>query len=606
MVNSVGDAVGDARAERPALLRPGEMFEGFRIVRFLGRGGVGEVFEIAFQGTRMALKVVRLPQGCNERQLQKLLREGRIQGWIKHPNVVEVHETGVTRTGLAWIRMELLRGLSMRDVLHAQGTLSIALTVHYLRQVGIALQQCHRLGAVHRDTKPENLFVLTDHRIKLLDFGIAKLYGTGETHEGGCQGTPPYMAPEQLRGRPVTPATDVYAVGLIAHEMLWGAHPFVEDLSSYDPHALISRQFFERPPLLTEVGVPEPLARVVERALSKNPEARQQDGLLFAEDVWAAWERMRDSAPELDTLADDIAVGPGAGSSRSARRAASMGAVSNAVTRRLPLRGTAGRARTVRLPDADRDPSCVEALSARQEVNRAVAGPDTETGPSSRPEWSEIRARGPGGGTRFDTVTLPAAKPFGSDSGRGGAEGAQPTLVTPIVIAGRRPAAAEGRKADAQTTAGVQAAMDSPPRREGRFSRGRGFRVAERVGILLLGLMAGMALQSMVMVPGEEARGRPAPSGPQPSPERSVPEPPAEASLQDAPQLEASVGPVALEPERAAVADGRPSMDQTDKAKSAAPALPSKARSSARPSAPAPSRVAPAPPKRKRLIEIIE
>ncbi|HLM75713.1 MAG TPA: protein kinase, partial [Polyangiaceae bacterium] len=512
--------------ERPALLRPGEMFEGFRIVRLLGRGGVGDVFEIAYQGRRMALKVVRLPQGCDERQLQKLLREGRIQGWIKHPNVVEVFETGVTRTGLAWIRMELLRGLTARDVLHVQGTLSIALTVHYLRQVGIALQQCHRLGAVHRDTKPENLFVLADHRLKLLDFGIAKLYGTGETSEGGCKGTPPYMAPEQLRGRPVTPATDVYAVGLIAHEMLWGAHPFVEDLSSYDPHALISRQFFESPPSLAEVGVPEPMARVVARALAKDPEARQQDGLSFAEDVWAAWERMREAAPELDTLESETALEPGAG--RAAIRAASFGAPSDAATRRLPVRGTAGRARTVRLPDTERDPSCVKALSAREEATREAGG--VETGGSSPPERSEVRVRVPEG-RRFDTATLPAAKPLEGRSRRDEPEGAETRLEAPVVVVARATRAqAKSAQPAAPQAAGLGEA--SSPRSAGRRERGRGLRVAERAGMLLLGLLAGMVLGSMVSVHGEEARGGPASGEPRPSAQRPGTHAPAAASPQ--------------------------------------------------------------------------
>lgn len=595
---------------RPALLRSGEMFEGFRVVRLLGRGGVGDVFEIAYRGTRMALKVVHMPQGCDDKQLQKLLREGRIQGWIKHPNVVEVFETGVTRTGLAWIRMELLRGLTMRDVLHVQGTLSIALTVHYLRQMGIALQQCHRLGAVHRDTKPENLFVLGDHRIKLLDFGIAKLYGTGETNEGGCKGTPPYMAPEQLRGRPVTPATDVYAVGLIAHEMLWGVHPFVEDLSSYDPHALISRQFFDKPPLLTEVGVPEPMARVVARALSKEPEARQQDGLSFAEDVWAAWERVRAAAPNLDTLGSEIAMEPGSGGAQAALRAASFGAPPDAATRRLPVRGTAGRARTVRLPDAERDPSCIEALAARDNAMGEAASVDT----GSPPERSEVRVRVPEG-TRFESVTLPAATPFEGRSGRDEAERTESRVEAPVGIVARSgQGEGQGAQSTSPQTAGAREAMEAPPRSAGRWGRGRGLRVAERAGTLLLGLMAGMVLRSMVSVHGEEARREPALEELRSSAQRSGPQGKASASPQPEARIEAQPQPEANakppEPVFKAAEERargeRPHAKETPPASRPAPeALPG-ALIGAKPSPMRERRSAPASPKPRRIFEIIE
>jgi serine/threonine-protein kinase len=592
--------------ERPALVRPGEMFEGFRIVRLLGRGGVGDVFEIAFEGTRMALKVVRVPQGCDEKQLQKILREGRIQGWIKHPNVVEVFETGVTRTGLVWIRMELLRGLTLRDVLHVKGTLSIALTVHYLRQMGIALQQCHRLGAVHRDTKPENLFVLPEHRIKLLDFGIAKLYGTGDTHEGGCLGTPPYMAPEQLRGRPVTPATDVYAVGLIAHEMLWGAHPFVEDLSSYDPHTLISRQFFEKPPSLAEVGVPEPMARVVARALSKEPEARQQDGLSFAEEVWAAWEQVQAAAPELDTLAGELSMEPRSVRAGSALRPASFEALSGAITRTkpkpLPPRGTAGRARTVRLPEAERDPSCVEALSAREDTAREGAA--VEPGVSSPPAWSEVRCRA-AVGARYDTVTLPAATPFQRRSSRGDAE--QPPREPVVVVEPRGQAARDVRS---------MAPLDAPevnvssPRSSGRGGRGRGLRVTERVGMLLLGLVFGMVAGSMVSVHGEEARDQRAPEAQRPPAELPAPAPPAAASPPPEPLREASVKePVSgrsFESPRERTPIERPAATGASPAARAASGVRSGAPASAKPSAPRGPRPEAAQPKTRRIFELIE
>jgi hypothetical protein len=368
-------------------------------------------------------------------------------------------------------------------------------------------------------------------------------------------------------------------VGLIAHEMLWGAHPFVEDLSSYDPHALISRQFFESPPSLAEVGVPEPMARVVARALSKDPETRQQDGLSFAEDVWAAWERMREAAPELDTLGSETALEPGAG------RAASFGELPDAVTKRLPVRGTAGRARTVRLPEAERDPSCVEALSARKEAAREA----TEV--SSPPEWSEVRVRVPEG-TRFDTLTLPAARPL---EGRSGAE---PRLEAPVVVVTQRGHGAAGSSPTALQ--GAREAIGSAPRSAGR--RGRGLRVAERVGMLLFGLLAGMVLRSMVSVHGEEAREKPgepqasaqdpAPqahpaASPQPQPSAKAPEPVPEAT-------EARKAP----PAARSVPEALPTNTKTNTNTNTSAGV--KPTSTPRP------RPAPAPPRPKRIFELIE
>lgn len=154
-------------------LRPGDVFEGFRVVRPLGRGGIGEVYEVAHDGERSALKVVTGAWPDEER----LLAEGRILELVSHPNVVNVHECGVSHEGVIWIRMELLRGRTLRDLMNRRGRASARLVCAYMRSVSLGAHQCHVVGVIHRDIKPENVFVTVDERVKLLDFGIAKLHG---------------------------------------------------------------------------------------------------------------------------------------------------------------------------------------------------------------------------------------------------------------------------------------------------------------------------------------------------------------------------------------------------------------------------------------------
>lgn len=288
-----------APRERRPLLKPGDVFRGFHVVRMLGKGGIGEVYEVLHQGKPYALKVIQTQWLKDEAQIRRMTLEGELLVRIKHPYVVDVFETGVAEGSVVWIRMELLRGMTLREMLRRRGLLSIALVCSYVRHAALAAHQCHVLGVIHRDIKPENIFVaLPEERAKLLDFGLAKLHGSPDTAEGNRHGTPLYMAPEQIRGHRVTPATDVYALGLVAYEALCGAHPFVEDEGDYDLYALYHRHFSEVPPELTQIGVPAPIAEVVARALEKDPRHRYSNGFTFAEALWGAWQLVDAEDPE--------------------------------------------------------------------------------------------------------------------------------------------------------------------------------------------------------------------------------------------------------------------------------------------------------------------
>lgn len=285
-------------------LKPGDRFGAFRVERLLGSGGIGEVYEVTHKGGRYALKIIQSKWLDNEAQARRMMLEGQLLVCIRHPHVVDVLDTGITDEGIVWQRMELLHGATLREILQTEALLSLALGCAYLRQAALGAHQCHAIGAVHRDLKPENIFVMRpEEHVKILDLGLAKLlHGGTDTAEGQRLGTPLYMAPEQIRAsRDITPATDVYALGVVGWEMFGGVHPFVEDPRSYDIFELYQKHFAEVPLHLSTIGLPAKLADVLACALAKHPRDRFPHGLAFARAVQLAWDEIVREQPEQDT-----------------------------------------------------------------------------------------------------------------------------------------------------------------------------------------------------------------------------------------------------------------------------------------------------------------
>jgi len=208
-------------------------------VRLIAKGGMGAVYEVehARTGERLALKVLLSGVGASAEDLERFKREARASARIKSEHVVRVIDADVAPEldGAPFLVMELLDGLDLeRKVVAARP--DAATVVDWMRQVATAIDKAHRLGIVHRDLKPENLFLTTiEDRppiIKVLDFGISKPTdeGTGATGSGQIVGTPRYMAPEQASsGARVTPATDRFALGLVAYRLLAGESYFRGD-----------------------------------------------------------------------------------------------------------------------------------------------------------------------------------------------------------------------------------------------------------------------------------------------------------------------------------------------------------------------------------------
>jgi serine/threonine-protein kinase len=265
----------------------GQTVGNYRVTGLLGQGGMGVVYlaEHPGIGRRAAIKVLHGELARDPDVLARFFNEARAANAIRHPGIVEIFDFGTLADGSSYIAMELLEGESLAARLQRAGALPIEAAVELASQAAEALGAAHAQGIVHRDLKPDNLFLTPDRRtpgrelVKVLDFGIAKLGGAGHdagslrTRTGAILGTPIYMSPEQCRGtREIDHGTDIYALGVILHEMVCGAPPFVSEGFGELAHLHISAP---PPPARSLVAaVPEALERVILRALAKEPGQR--------------------------------------------------------------------------------------------------------------------------------------------------------------------------------------------------------------------------------------------------------------------------------------------------------------------------------------------
>jgi len=273
-------------------LRIGARFlEKYEICEQIGRGGQAWVYHgrHIFTGREVAIKIVHSPRGMTHETLERGKAEARALGKLDHPNIVIMHDAGVTDDGLFYIVMELLRGRSLRAALAAHGHFSGEEVLELAIQAAEALEQAHQMGLIHRDLTPDNIYLTGGNRVKVVDFGIAKMLNEigFTTHEDVVMGSILYMSPEQVQGLPLTTRSDICALGLVMFEALIGKHPslllFEQDLRERDqplrratPSDIPPIQIHRVPPLASELApsIPTSLAQVIERAIAKDPDAR--------------------------------------------------------------------------------------------------------------------------------------------------------------------------------------------------------------------------------------------------------------------------------------------------------------------------------------------
>ena len=275
----------------------------YRVLKLLGEGGMGQVYlaeHVAIE-KRVALKILRVEFAGKGEIVTRFQQEAISASRIKHPNVLDVFDFGQLENGCFFLAMEFLEGNDLADELSRRHTISPASGIRISMQLCRALAAAHANGVVHRDMKPENVFLQRtvdgEEIIKIVDFGIAQLRSKDAavvetkrrlTRTGMIFGTPEYMAPEQASGKHADPRSDIYSVGIIMYEMFTGAVPFTGDTFL----GVLAKHLSDpTPPLKAvcpEIAISSSLQAVIMRALEKDPTVRYQTMLEFAQAISAS------------------------------------------------------------------------------------------------------------------------------------------------------------------------------------------------------------------------------------------------------------------------------------------------------------------------------
>jgi eukaryotic-like serine/threonine-protein kinase len=245
----------------------------YMIKRKLGSGGMADVYLAEDQelGRRVALKLLDDRHASDEQFVERFRREAQSAAGLNHPNIVSIFDRGRAE-GTYYIAMEYLDGRTLKELLVRNGPTPVPIAIDYARQILGALAFAHRNGIIHRDIKPHNIVVGGDGRLKVTDFGIARSGASQMTEAGSIVGTAQYLSPEQARGAPVDPRSDLYSLGIVLYEMLTGTVPFTGDT----PVEIAMKHLSQVPVPPSELRpeVPHDFDAVVMRALAKDPDQR--------------------------------------------------------------------------------------------------------------------------------------------------------------------------------------------------------------------------------------------------------------------------------------------------------------------------------------------
>ncbi len=291
----------------------GQVLDGkYRIEARLGAGGMGDVYRATrvLIGDVVAIKFLHAHLASNPQAAERFRHEAVTATKLRHRNIVGIYDVGISAVhNVPYILMEIAEGLTLRQIIsHSTTILPLDFAVTVIAQVCAGLDEAHRLGIVHRDIKPENITAHqtpTGWHVKVLDFGIAKLYNeanAGLTQDGSAMGTPQYMSPEQCMGERLDGRSDIYSVAIVLYEMLCGTVPFKHAATS--AIAIHQVQTAPPPPRSFNPNITPEMEAVILRALSKQREARQQTAHIFAQEfirVAAAAVKSAAAPPAIET-----------------------------------------------------------------------------------------------------------------------------------------------------------------------------------------------------------------------------------------------------------------------------------------------------------------
>ena len=293
-------------------LAPGTRLDAYEVLGLLGAGGMGEVYRArdSVLKREVAIKVLPAYFSQDPDRLRRFEQEAQAAAALNHPNILAIHQFG-TFEGAPYLVSELLDGVTLRQLME-RGPVPVRKTIEYGIQIAHGLAAAHERNIVHRDLKPENLFVVKDGRVKILDFGLAKLIQpqfvgdsdettiANETEPGKVMGTVGYMSPEQIRGNAVDHRADVFAFGAILYEMLTGKRAFQRRTPAESMTAILN----DEPPALSQSAqnIPPGLQRLIHRCLEKSPEQRFQSASDLAFALGALSEPGFSSSAPIDAI----------------------------------------------------------------------------------------------------------------------------------------------------------------------------------------------------------------------------------------------------------------------------------------------------------------
>jgi len=243
----------------------------------MGRGAMGVVYQghDPVIGRDVAVKSLHLSEAgtgmSREELVSRFQTEARAAGALTHPNIVMVYDAG-EENGVFYITMELVKGRSLQALLDARQSFPLARVLRIMEQVGSALDYAHQRNVIHRDIKPANLMLTENDTVKITDFGTAKILQFGTAQTTHVMGTPSYMSPEQVKGKPVDGRSDIFSLGVILYELSTGEKPFPGQNISTVIYKIVNEDPI--PPRMLDSSIPAALSAVITRALAKEPSQR--------------------------------------------------------------------------------------------------------------------------------------------------------------------------------------------------------------------------------------------------------------------------------------------------------------------------------------------
>ena len=374
--------------------KPGDrILDKWEVRGILGRGGHAFVYDCfnAFLNQEVAIKVIpNVPHRGNQ-LFNRARGEAQFLYKANHPNVVRVMDAGEIE-GMAYIVMEKLEGLNLRQLMRKLGPLTVVEALTIALPIAEALQAAHAMGVIHRDLKPENIFLLPGNEVKVLDFGIAKFIEGGyqTTQRDLLQGTAPYMSPEQAQGLGVTFASDISQLGTIIYEMIAGICPCMIGLEEPTQNVILAIQIGKMPPRLKSVvrGVSDAVDRLVWRAIVKEPHQRYPEMSDFAQEIRNALKTLFAELPEKSLMRRVVNPRPKTPSQPPAKASGSEALsarttpIALAASMALPAAAPVGLAHTEQMPAPERptvySPGRGQNPASARDADRRSAPPPVE------------------------------------------------------------------------------------------------------------------------------------------------------------------------------------------------------------------------------------